>query len=160
MSRGRCGMTNTTVIEQAKSASQDRAIFTNCGSAEPQEKPVKSAKPKMTRVPFTVSRLMECCNRRELTNQTGHDAFEWPLVVFKELLDNSLGACEEAEIAPVISVTVKRGSIVIEDNGRGIPATTIGRVLDYSIRVSSREAYVAPSRRQQGNALKPILRKG
>jgi Histidine kinase-, DNA gyrase B-, and HSP90-like ATPase len=146
-----------TGFQLAKSASSEGLDFTNGGNAEPQERPVKSAKPKITRVPFTVSRLMEFCNRRELINQTGHDAFEWPLVVFKELLDNSLDACEEAEIAPVISVTVKRGSIVIEDNGRGIPATMIGRVLDYTIRVSSREAYVSPTRGQQGNALKTVL---
>src|SRR5260370_20490305 len=135
MSRGRCGMTNTTVI--AKSPSQDRAIFTNCGEAEPQERPVKSAKPKITRVPFTVSRLMEFCNRRELINQTGHDVYEWPLVACKETIDNSLDAAEEAGIAPVISVTVKRGSIVIEDNGPGIPAKTIDGGLDYTLRVSS-----------------------
>jgi DNA topoisomerase VI subunit B len=52
---------------------------------------------------------------------------------------------------------LKRGSIVIEDNGPGIPAKTIDGVLDYSIRVSSREAYVSPTRGAQGNALKTIL---
>jgi hypothetical protein len=52
---------------------------------------------------------------------------------------------------------VKRGSIVTEDNGPGIPAETIEGVLDYSIRVSSREAYVSRTRRGQGNELKTIL---
>jgi hypothetical protein len=61
------------------------------------------AQPKLTRVAFQVSRLMEFCTRRELQNQTGHSAHYWPLVVLKELMDNSLDACEEAEIAPVIS---------------------------------------------------------
>jgi DNA topoisomerase VI subunit B len=149
-----------SAFEQAKSASPECAVFTNCGKADPKERPVKSAKPKITRVPFTVSRLMEFCNRRELVNQTGHDAFEWALVALKETLDNSLDACEEAGIAPVISVTVKRGSIVIEDNGPGIPAKTIDGVLDYTIRVSSREAYVSPTRGQQGNALKCLLPMG
>jgi DNA topoisomerase VI subunit B len=64
----------------------------------------------------------------------------------KELTDNAIDACEEAEIAPVISVTVKRGSIAIEDNGLGIPAMIIESVLDYSIRISSREAYASPTR--------------
>jgi DNA topoisomerase VI subunit B len=100
---------------------------------------------------------MEFCTRRELVNQTGHDVFEWPLVVLKELTDNAIDACEEAEIAPVISVSVKRGSITIKDNGSGIPAKTIESVLDYSIRVSSREAYASPTRGAQGNALKTIL---
>ena len=48
-------------------------------------------------------------------------------------------------------------SVVIRDNGPGIPADTIKGVLDYAIRVSSREAYVSPTRGAQGNALKTIL---
>ena len=135
-------------------------VFTNCGKGETQETPVKSAQRKLTRVPFTVSRLMEFCTRRELVNQTGHNEDEWPLVVLKELVDNAIDACEEAEIAPVISITVKGTSIVVKDNGPGIPAKTIDDVLDYSIRVSSREAYVSPTRGAQGNALKTILPMG
>jgi DNA topoisomerase VI subunit B len=144
-------------IEQAKSASPVRAVFTNCGKAESQETPIKPAKGKLTRVPFTVSRLMEFCTRRELVNQTGHDVFEWALVVLKELVDNSLDACEEAEIAPVISIAAKGRSIIIKDNGPGIPAKTINGILDYSIRVSSREAYASPTRGAQGNAMKSVL---
>ena len=97
---------------------------------------------------------MEFCTRRELVNQTGHDVYEWPLVILKELIDNALDACEEAEISPVISVAVNGQTITIEDNGPGIPARTIDGVLDYSIRVSSREAYCSPTRGAQGNALK------
>jgi DNA topoisomerase VI subunit B len=146
-----------TGVQLAKSASPNDDIFTNGGKAGDQETPATRAKKKLTRVPFTVSRLMEFCTRRELVNQTGHDVLEWPLVIVKELTDNAIDACEEAEIPPVISVAVKRGSIVIEDNGPGIPAKTIESVLDYSIRVSSREAYVSPTRGAQGNALKTIL---
>jgi DNA topoisomerase VI subunit B len=148
------------VVEQAKSLPEDCSIFTNCGKGETQERPVKSAERKLTRVPFTVSRLMEFCTRRELVNQTGHDVYEWPLVVLKELVDNAIDACEEAEIAPVVSVAVKGDSIVITDNGPGIPAKTIEGILDYSIRVSSREAYCSPTRGAQGNALKTILPMG
>lgn len=146
----------TAIFELAKSATPKTSVFANRGKTEKQETPVKSAK-RLTRVPFPVSRLMEFCNRRELVNQTGHEVGEWPEVVFKELVDNALDACEEAEIAPVISVAVKGGSIVVKDNGPGIPAKTIDGVLDYSIRVSSREAYVSPTRGAQGNALKTIL---
>jgi DNA topoisomerase VI subunit B len=123
-------------------------------------KPKSKAKPppKLTRVPFTVSRLMEFCTRRELVNQTGHDIPEWLLVILKELIDNGIDACEEVEIAPNIFVTVtKGGSIIVEDNGPGFPAKTIESILDYAIRVSSREAYCSPTRGQQGNALKTIL---
>jgi hypothetical protein len=98
-------------VQLAKSETQKDDLFANCGKADNQETPAKPAKQKLTRVPFTVSRLMEFCTRRELVNQTGHDVFEWPLVMLKELVDNAIDACEEAEIAPVISVTVKRKTI-------------------------------------------------
>ena len=42
----------------------------------------------------------------------------------------------------------------------GIDADTIASVLDYTIRVSSREAYVSPTSGAQGNALKTILAMG
>jgi len=79
--------------------------------------------------------------------------------VVKELIDNALDVCEEADIAPEISIEVstERGEIVITDNGPGLPSATLGGVLDYTVRVSSREAYVSPSRGQQGNALKCII---
>ena len=146
-------------FEQAKSALPESPVFTNCGKAERQERPIKPAK-KLTRVPFTVSRLMEFCTSRELVNQTGHDVWEWPLVVLKELADNALDATEEAEFAPVVSIAVEGESMTVTDNGPGIPAKTIDGILDYSIRVSSREAYVAPTRGAQGNALKTILPMG
>jgi DNA topoisomerase VI subunit B len=122
-------------------------------------KPAKP-QPKLTRVTFRVSRLMEFCTKRELQNQTGHSVDDWPLVVLKELMDNALDACEEAEVAPVISIAVKPGSITIQDNGGGIETDTIKSILDYTIRVSSREAYVSPTRGAQGNALKTILAMG
>ena len=103
---------------------------------------------------------MEFCSERELVNQTGHGAYEWPLVVLKELVDNALDAAEEAEVAPVISIAVTKDRIVIEDNAGGIDGETIASVLDYTIRVSSREAYVSPTRGAQGNALKTILAMG
>jgi len=150
-----------TPIEHAKSPSPERPDFTNCGKPKRQETPIKRAQPKkLKRVPFRVSRLMEFCTRRELVNQTGHDVWQWPLVALKELVDNSLDACEEAEIAPVIAITVAGHSIIVKDNGPGIPANTISNILDYNIRVSSREAYVSPTRGAQGNALKTILPMG
>ena len=114
---------------------------------------------KLQRMAFTTSRLAEFCGEKELTAQTGHAPEEWPLVVAKELIDNALDACEEAEIAPEIDieVSIERGEIVIADNGPGLPSAMLGDLLDYTVRVSSREAYVSPSRGQQGNALKCII---
>jgi DNA topoisomerase VI subunit B len=112
---------------------------------------------RLTRTTFKTSRLLEFCTEKELVNQTGHDTYEWPLVILKELLDNALDACEEREIAPVIQVKVGDNQITVADNGPGIPTKTIEGVLDYSVRVSSREAYVAPDRGAQGNALKTLV---
>jgi DNA topoisomerase VI subunit B len=107
---------------------------------------------------------MEFCSERELVNQTGHDTYYWLLVVLKELIDNALDACEEAEVAPVIEVEVSVGpdglTLTLRDNAAGFEADTIESILDYTIRVSSREAYVSPSRGAQGNALKTILAMG
>ena len=146
-------------FQQAKKSDEETSVFTNRGKPEPLTCR-KSKQPKLTRVAFRVSRLMEFCTKRELQNQTGHSVDDWPLVVLKELMDNALDACEEAETAPVISIIVDRGSITIQDNAGGIETDTIKSVLDYTIRVSSREAYVSPTRGAQGNALKTILAMG
>jgi hypothetical protein len=50
---------------------------------------------KIERVAFTVSRLVEYCNEKELVAQTGHESSEWPRVIVKELVDNGLDHCEE-----------------------------------------------------------------
>jgi DNA topoisomerase VI subunit B len=115
--------------------------------------------PTLQRVAFKTSRLAEFVGQRELTAQTGHHPQDWPLVILKELVDNGLDECEEADIAPEITVEVSigRGEITVSDNGRGLPAETLSDILDYSYRVSSREAYVSPTRGAQGNALKTLL---
>ena len=79
------------------------------------------------------------------------------MVVLKELVDNAIDAAEEAGMAPAVSVVVDDRGITVEDNGPGIPAEVVGGVLDFSVRVSSREAYVSPTRGAQGNALKTIV---
>lgn len=119
-----------------------------------------NGKPKghrLERETFTTSRLMEFCGLKELATQIGHHHDEWPLVVLKELTDNALDICEESSIAPKIQVTVNDGGIAVQDNGPGIPATTVESMLNYEVRVSSREAYVSPTRGAQGNALKTLV---
>ena len=112
---------------------------------------------QLNRTTLRTSRLMEFCSRKELIAQTGHQPSDWPLVILKELMDNALDACEEAGVPPEITVTVDDHAITVADNGPGIPASTVESILDFSVRVSSREAYVAPDRGAQGNALKTIL---
>ena len=160
--RGGAEPVSRAAFQPAKNTAKDPNFLQIVAKPEPAAARIPKAKrePKLTRVAFKVSRLMEFCSERELVNQTGHGAYEWPLVIVKELLDNSLDAAEEAEVAPVISIAVTEDRIVIEDNAGGIDAETIASVLDYTIRVSSREAYVSPTRGAQGNALKTILAMG
>jgi Histidine kinase-, DNA gyrase B-, and HSP90-like ATPase len=111
----------------------------------------------LQRETFRTSRLLDFCSEKELVAQTGHRPAQWPLVVLKELVDNALDACEEAGVAPEIMVTVDQTGITVADNGPGIPAETVEGVLDFTVRVSSREAYVSPTRGAQGNALKTVV---
>jgi len=112
---------------------------------------------RIERTAFSTSRQMEFLSDKELAAQTGHGRKDWPLVILKELLDNALDACEEVGTPPVVSVSVDRDGITVTDNGPGIPGTVVEGVCDFSRRVSSREAYVAPDRGAQGNALKTML---
>lgn len=116
----------------------------------------RKSRARLNRATITTSRLMDYCSEKELTAQTGHSCEDWPLVILKELMDNALDACEEGAIPPEIQVEVTNSSITVVDNGPGIPARTVEKVLDFSVRVSSREAYVAPDRGAQGNALKTV----
>ena len=111
----------------------------------------------LRRETFRTSRLLDFCTERELVKQIGHAVEKWPIVVFKELSDNATDNAEEAGTAAVISVDVTDNEITIADNGSGIPSETVVGILDFSVRVSSREAYASPTRGAQGNALKTII---
>jgi DNA topoisomerase VI subunit B len=113
----------------------------------------------LARTTFRTSRLLEFCSQKELINQTGHPVAYWPLVILKELVDNAIDACEEAQTPPVINIDVSldQGEITVTDNGPGLKPETIADILDYTVRASSREAYVSPTRGAQGNALKTIV---
>src|SRR3954453_5749701 len=106
---------------------------------------------------FCSTRLLDFASERELTAQIGHRPEQWPQVAVKELVDNSLDACEEAGVAPRIEAAIDHAGIRVVDNGPGIAADVVADILDFSVRVSSREAYVGPTRGAQGNALKTVL---
>jgi hypothetical protein len=111
----------------------------------------------LTRTTFRTSREMDFFSEKELTTQTGHGIEEWPLVFLKETIDNALDATAAADTPPQIDVTADAGGMSVTDNGPGIPADTIAGSLDFTIRISNREQYVAPDRGAQGNALKTLL---
>jgi DNA topoisomerase VI subunit B len=104
---------------------------------------------------FETSRQLEYFSEKELSMQLGAAPDRWGVVLIKELLDNSLDACETARIAPEIGVTLTpEGELTVTDNGPGMSTALIDRSLDYDIRVSDKTYYVSPSRGQLGNALK------
>jgi len=106
---------------------------------------------------FRTSRLLDFASERELTAQIGHKLEQWPRVAVKELVDNAIDAAEEANEAPRLEVQIDDSRIMVVDNGPGIAADVVDAILDFSIRVSSREAYVGPTRGAQGNALKTLV---
>ena len=119
---------------------------------------MSTTKAEFTRQTFTVSRELEYFTETELTTQTGYDKEDWwPGVVAKELIDNSLDACEQAGTPPRIAVEFCGSSLTVADNGPGLRAEVIERILDFSSRTSNKAAYVSPTRGAQGNALKVVL---
>lgn len=112
---------------------------------------------ELHRQTFRTSRLLDFVSEKELVAQIGHPLAAWPMVLVKELLDNALDACEEVSVAPKVAVSVDDCGLTIIDNGFGIPPEVVKDLLDYSVRVSSREAYVSPCRGAQGNALKTVV---
>jgi hypothetical protein len=90
--------------------------------------------------------------------QIGYRKELWPLVLIKELIDNAIDECEKAETGAIeIAVELDKDSITVSDNGSGIPAKVIRGVLDYTVRVSDKKYYIAPTRGQLGNALKCVI---
>ena len=133
-------------------------MHTSVGSQTPNSEAARQAELQaLARPVFTTSRLLEFCSIKELTAQTGHGPDDWPVVIVKELVDNALDACEELGIAPQITIEIAPDRLTVADNGPALGAATIAKITDYSVRASSREAFVAPTRGAQGNALKTIV---
>jgi DNA topoisomerase VI subunit B/DNA topoisomerase VI subunit A len=111
---------------------------------------------KLTRTTFEVSRETEFFTEKELQMQIGHARSLWPTALLKELIDNSLDACESAGISPVIEVVIEDEAFGVRDNGQGLPEQTLAGSLNYLTRISDKAFYVSPSRGQLGNALKTV----
>ncbi|MGE0827260.1 MAG: hypothetical protein AB7G75_30060 [Candidatus Binatia bacterium] len=111
----------------------------------------------LTRTTFETSRLMEFFTKSELAMQLGYDEPDWPIALLKEVIDNSLDACEQAAIVPEIEVRVEPHAFSVQDNGPGLPESILDKALDYSIRVSNKANYISPTRGRLGNALKCLI---
>ena len=59
----------------------------------------------LTRETFETRRESEYFTEKELRAQIGHGPEGWPLAILRELIDNSLDACEMSGVPPEISVT-------------------------------------------------------
>ncbi|HEV8276268.1 MAG TPA: ATP-binding protein, partial [Streptosporangiaceae bacterium] len=115
----------------------------------------------LERTTFSVSRAADFLDVRALESQTGQSRSRFGDVVIKELLDNALDACETTGAAPEVTLSVETAGgtqrVTVEDNGAGIPATVVARILDYSTLTSDKALYRSPCRGAQGNALKTVI---
>ena len=115
----------------------------------------------LTRQHLSIARASEYFSSSELQAQTGQPAERFCSVALKELIDNALDASETAGRRPEIIVTTNRTGdrlrLSVEDNGDGLPADVIKRILNFETRTSDKAAYRAPTRGAQGNALKTIF---
>jgi len=124
----------------------------------PAKSKIKPKKPGqvLNRETFETSRILEYFSEKELRAQIGHDKNFWPVALLRELIDNSLDACENTGISPVIEVEATDKYISVADNGPGIPIDIIKKSQDYLFRISDKAYYISPTRGQMGNALKVI----
>jgi DNA topoisomerase VI subunit B len=94
---------------------------------------------------------MEYFTVEGLTKEIAHGIDLWPKAITKELIDNSLDACEEIPVTPLIEVSIDDTRISVADNaGDGLPEATLRRSQDYEQTVSSKALYVSPLRGKQG----------
>lgn len=112
------------------------------------------------RTVFATPRAAEFLEPRALQAQTGQPRERFGDVIVKELLDNALDAAESVGVAPEVEISWKVTGdiqrITVADNGPGLRAEVIGRILDFGVLVSDKSAYRSPTRGLQGNAWKTI----
>lgn len=111
---------------------------------------------QLRRQTFETSRLLDFFTVEELSKEIGHGRQLWDAAILKELIDNGIDAAETAGVLPDIQVVVDADGFAVRDNGPGLPAEVLERSLDYMVRVSDKRYYCAPTRGQQGAALKTV----
>ena len=128
-----------------------------CKKSEVVAKPSSALNHVLARTAFVTSRLADFAEKDALVRLIGHPPSAWPLAALKELVDNSLDACEAAGVAPEIAITVADDRISVSDNGGGVPASRVKQILNYANKTSSNASYRSPTRGQQGNAFQTLL---
>ncbi len=79
----------------------------------------------LNRTTFEISRELEFFTEKELQMQVGHGRELWSVALLKELIDNSLDACEMANIPPMVEVSTVTSTFSVRDNGPGLPGETL-----------------------------------
>src|SRR5262245_24452662 len=87
---GRFGHQRSQGTNEASQDVHSKESFAMVSATSPRSK----QKPRPGREVFTTSRAMEYLEEKELVKQVGHDTPLWRLALIKELVDNSLDACE------------------------------------------------------------------
>jgi hypothetical protein len=107
---------------------------------------------------LSFSRDLEFATEAELAKRMGCARHYWLRAALKELIDNALDAGEEAGTAtPSIRVDVEGNKVTVADSGPGMAPALVERLCVRSERTSTREAYAAPDRGAQGNALQALM---
>ena len=114
------------------------------------------------RAEFSASRDNDFLKLDELVKLTGAEPARFGDVITKELLDNALDAAEMADRRPTVQVHLSDAddpwlTITVTDNGPGFPDGSVGKILDFSNRTSTKAKYRTPTRGQQGNAMMTVV---
>ncbi len=110
-----------------------------------------------SRIPFSFSRDLEFGTEPELSKRMGCPRDLWQGAILKKLIDNSLDSAEEAGVEPEIAVEVDDRTVTVTDNGPGLAPELVAQLCVRSERTSTREAFAAPDRGAQGNALQVLM---
>lgn len=108
----------------------------------------------------TDTRVSENFTKKGLETLTGVNTGTWITYMVKELVDNSLEACEkpEIEITARLDIVDRVESFSVRDNGSGIPEDKIEQIFEkVDCFGGTKRHYKLLTRGNQGNALMTVL---
>ena len=93
--------------------------------------------PRPARSVLSFSREYELATRSELVKRMGCARDKWLPTLVKELIDNALDACEEAGVAPRITMEDSQHRFTVSDNGPGLDRELVAKLCDLSQRTGA-----------------------
>ena len=110
---------------------------------------------------LTKNRVMEYLTIDGLKKMTGVGDGDFDIYVLKELIDNSMDACESKGVPPTIKINIKTSSdyltITVSDKGPGMSAEMLDEIANFERFGGTKHFVKKPTRGAQGNALMTIL---